>query len=55
MRDDGRIGWQTLRVNYGSKSSIKVNYDPAANDPRKGREKKMEKRGVEEGKRSVFC
>lgn len=30
MRNDGRIGSQILRVNYGSKSSVKVNYDWAA-------------------------
>lgn len=30
MRNDGRIGSQILRVNYGSKSSVKVNYDSAA-------------------------
>lgn len=30
MRNDGRIGSQILPVNYGSKSSVKVNYDSAA-------------------------
>lgn len=46
MRNDGRIGWQTLRVNYGSKSSIKVNYDPAASQMILGRGERRRWRNV---------